>query len=129
MCVDKLNFLNVVKGKDLQALNGGGLIGLAPIPVKGNELKDPMNHGIPGFVAQLKANKGYSEKHAGQFSIYLSNDGTSPGAMSFGGYDLNSFAKADKKDSNITWADIGANEAYWTINSASTKIGGVDIAG
>ena len=65
----------MVKGKDLEALNGGGLIGMAPTPSKDSELKDPMNHGIPGFVSQLKNSKQYSSEHPGQFSIYLSNDG------------------------------------------------------
>jgi hypothetical protein len=58
----------------LQALNGGGLIGLAPIISKDKELTDPLHNGIPGFIAQLKNDKDYVQKHGTQFSIYLSND-------------------------------------------------------
>jgi len=43
--------------------------------------------------------------------------------MSFGGYDLAAFAKAGSKESDVQWADIGANEAYWTMNAASAKFG------
>lgn len=46
-----LAFLDVVKGKDLQALQGGGLIGLAPIQPKADELSKPLESGIAGFVA------------------------------------------------------------------------------
>jgi hypothetical protein len=46
-----LAFLNVVKGKDLESLQGGGLIGLAPIQPKANELEDPLANGIAGFIA------------------------------------------------------------------------------
>jgi hypothetical protein len=31
-CINDLQFLSVVKGKNLGALKGGGLIGLAPVP-------------------------------------------------------------------------------------------------
>jgi len=50
-CLSKFNFLTVVKAADVEALKGGGLIGLAPTPVKGDELKDPMHKGVPGFIA------------------------------------------------------------------------------
>jgi len=63
-CLSKFNFLNVIKGKDLQALNGGGLIGLAPIPGKDKELKDPLNIGIPGFITQLKSDSEYLKDNA-----------------------------------------------------------------
>lgn len=33
-CMDNFSFLTVVKGKDLEALKGSGLIGLAPTPAK-----------------------------------------------------------------------------------------------
>jgi hypothetical protein len=51
--LSKFNFLTVVKAADVEALKGGGLIGLAPTPVSGEEFKDPMHKGVPGFVAQL----------------------------------------------------------------------------
>lgn len=53
-CVDNMAFLAVVKSKDVQSLQGSGLIGLSPSPAKGEELASPMTHGVPGFVAQLK---------------------------------------------------------------------------
>ena len=73
-CIPGFNFLNVVKGKDLEALNGAGLIGLAPIPSKKKEIDDAFNHGIPGFIAQLKHHKEFTDARGAQFSIYLSND-------------------------------------------------------
>jgi hypothetical protein len=48
--------------------------------------------------------------------------------MSFGGYDLNKFAKDGKTDSDIHWADIGSNEAYWTMNAATSNFGKTPIA-
>ena len=97
-CIEGFNFLNVVKGKDLEALNGAGLIGLAPIPSKKKELEDAFDHGIPGFVAQLKHNSEFVDARGHQFSIYLSNDESSPGALSFGGYDLAQYAAAGSTD-------------------------------
>jgi hypothetical protein len=73
-----------------------------------------MNHGVAGFIAQLKANTDFNKEFDQVFSIYLSNDGQSPGDISFGGYDLDKFAK---KGAKITWADQSANEAYWAVNS------------
>jgi hypothetical protein len=127
-CLNGFNFLNVVKGKDLEALNGAGLIGLAPIPSKKKELEDAFNHGIPGFVSQLKHHKEFTEARGAQFSIYLSNDHESPGALQFGGYDLEQFAATGATENSMMWADIGHNEAYWTMNSQDTKLGGSDIA-
>lgn len=126
-CLGKLNFLNVIKGKDLQALQGGGLIGLAPIPAKEKELKDPLNSGIPGFITQLKNDEEYKSKTSPQFSIYLSRNEGEGSAMNFGGYDLSQFAMQGATESSIQWADIGANEAYWTMNAASSKFGAADL--
>jgi len=36
--MSKVNFLTVVAGKDLESLQGAGLIGLAPTPAEGKEL-------------------------------------------------------------------------------------------
>jgi len=49
--MSKVNFLTVVKGKDLESLRGSGLIGLAPTPGEEKELKQPLQNGISGFVA------------------------------------------------------------------------------
>ena len=48
--------------------------------------------------------------------------------MSFGGYDLSSFAKQGKTDKDIIWADIGANEAYWTVNAEAAKLGSATLS-
>ena len=47
--------------------------------------------------------------------------------MSFGGYDLGSYAKQGKSDKDIIWADIGSNEAYWTINAEAANLGAAKI--
>jgi hypothetical protein len=57
-----------------------------------------------------------------QFSIYLSNDETSPGQMTFGGYDLK-YAFDGAKDSDVNWVATAGNEAYWTMNSAAVSLG------
>ena len=50
-----MSFLTVVKAKDISSsLKGSGLVGLSPSPAKESDLKDPMTHGVPGFIAQLK---------------------------------------------------------------------------
>ena len=115
-CMAKFNFLTVVRGKDLESLKGSGLIGMAPTPAQGPDLKDPMNNGVAGFIAQMKANNDFNAEFDQVFSIYLSNDGQSPGDISFGGYDLEKFAKKGKE---IMWADQSANEAYWAVNTAA----------
>jgi hypothetical protein len=108
----------------LQALQGGGLIGLAPIQPKTDELEKPLESGIAGFIAQLKANDKFmkSDKNDPQFSIYLSNDEASPGFMSFGGYDLK-YAKKGAKESDVNWVSTAGNEAYWTMNAGGVSLG------
>lgn len=59
------------------------------------------------------------------FSIYLSNDGKSPGDISFGGYDLERYAK---KNAEVIWADQSSNEAYWTVNTKNVKFGNKVVA-
>lgn len=61
-CLKKFNFLSVVRGKDLESLRGSGLIGIAPTPAKGPDLKDPMNNGVAGFIAQLKNNSDFNKE-------------------------------------------------------------------
>lgn len=87
-CLHNFSFLTVVQSADLSALRGSGLIGLAPTPSKGDEHQDPLNNGVPGFVAQLKQSAEYKKSFDPVFSIYLSNDEVSPGKMTFGGFDL-----------------------------------------
>lgn len=124
-CMAHFNFLTVVRGKDLESLKGSGLIGIAPTPATGPDLKDPMNNGVAGFIAQLKASTDFNKEFDQVFSIYLSNDGKTPGDISFGGYDLDKFAK---KGANIIWADQSANEAYWAVNTANASFGKTVLA-
>ena len=121
-CLHNFGFLTVVQSADLSALRGSGLVGLAPTPSKGEEHTDPLNNGVPGFIAQLKQSKEYKEAYEPMFSIYLSNDEVSPGKMTFGGYDMN-FAKKGASKKDITWADQSANEAYWAVNGKDVQFG------
>jgi len=73
----------------------------------------------------MKANGDFNKEFDQVFSIYLSNDAKSPGDISFGGYDLDKFAKKGK---NIVWADQSSNEAYWALNTANAKFGSVPLA-
>ena len=124
-CMSKFNFLTVVRGKDLESLKGSGLIGIAPTPAKGKDLTDPFNNGVAGFIAQLKTSADFNKEFDQVFSIYLSNDSKSPGDISFGGYDLDKFAKKGK---NLLWVDQSANEAYWAVNTKSASFGDSNLA-
>jgi len=55
------------------------------------------------------------------FSIYLSNDEGVLGDISFGGYDLDKFARKGSKD--IKWVDTASNEMYWTSNLQGVAFG------
>ena len=50
----------------------------------------------------MKTNSDYNKEFDQMFSIYLSNDGKSPGDVTFGGYDLDKYAK---KGAKLIWAD------------------------
>lgn len=80
---------------------------------------------MAGFIAQMRVNKDYNKEFDQMFSIYLSNDEKSPGDISFGGYDLDKYAKKGK---NITWADQSSNEAYWALNTLGSKFGKTILA-
>ena len=123
--MEKFNFLTVIRGKDLESLNGSGLIGIAPTPPGSQQLIDPMNYGVAGFIAQLKVNQEFNKEFDQIFSIYLSNDGLTPGDISFGGFDLDKFAKKDKK---LIWADQSTNEAYWAANGQNISFGKTPLA-
>lgn len=51
-CIKNLSFLTVIKGADLQALRGSGLIGLGPSPDMYNDkpTKD-FHEGATGFIS------------------------------------------------------------------------------
>ena len=51
-CFDNMSFLTVVKAKDISSsLKGSGLVGLSPSPAKDVDLKEPLTHGVPSFIA------------------------------------------------------------------------------
>lgn len=125
--MDNVSFLTVVNSADLSALRGNGLIGLAPTPPHKEEMDDPMHHGVPGFIAQLKNSDSYKKDLMSVFSIYLSNDEQSPGKMTFGGFDM-SLAQKGKTDKDIFWADQSVNEQYWAVNGKSASFGETPIA-
>lgn len=122
-----MSFLTVVNSADLSALRGSGLIGLAPTPPHKEELDDPLQHGVPGFVAQLKNSKAYKDDLMSVFSIYLSNDEKSPGKMTFGGFNME-LAQKGKSEKDIFWADQSVNEQYWAVNGKSASFGQTPLA-
>lgn len=64
-------------------------MGLAPTPEKDPMMvTEPLTHGVPGFIAQLKNNKIFKETFEPVFSIYLSNDPKVKANIIFGGSDL-----------------------------------------
>jgi hypothetical protein len=121
--VDKLKFLTVVKGKDLEALKGSGLIGLAPTPPDAKDLDQSLEKGAPGFIAQLKNSQQYGKDFEPVFSFYLSNDTNDKGKMIFGGMDTKKYAKSGLADTDIFWSKQGENPMYWTVNSNTIKFG------
>ena len=42
--MSKINFLTVTKGKDFEALEGSGFVGLAPTPATKEELENAMTN-------------------------------------------------------------------------------------
>ena len=84
-------------------LKGSGLIGLSPNDHQADEIKMSNQAGVKGFIAQLKDNKDFTDKFDQIFSIYLSNDGESPGKITFGGYDLSFAQKGHQRDKSIFW--------------------------
>ena len=118
-----MSFLTVTMAKDVEALKGSGLVGLSPSPAKAIDLLQPMTHGVPGFVAQLKKSSVYTNSYDKMFSLYLSNDDQVPGKITFGGYDVEKFGKKGLKDKDVTWMDQSRNEQYWGANNRGVKIG------
>jgi hypothetical protein len=103
-CIEELSFLTVVKAKDVSSLQGSGLIGLAPTPPKQDEFKSPLQHGVPGFIAQLAHDKKFNQDFDPVFSFYLSNDVNVKGKMIFGGTDYKKFAKAGLTEKDVFWS-------------------------
>ena len=45
------------------------------------------------------------------------------GKITFGGYDLNKYAKKGLGEKDIFWADQAKNENYWAINNKAVTFG------
>ena len=107
-------------------IKGSGLIGLSPLPAAASTLSNPLE--IPGFLAQLRNSTSYNNDFKQLFSIYLSNDPKVKGKITFGGYDLKSFAKGPKpQDSDVSWLAQAPNLNYWATNCKSVKFGDTTI--
>jgi len=115
--------LTVVKGADLNALRGSGLIGLGPSPEMFTDkpVKD-YKEGATGFIAQLAKSPDFKRDFEPMFSFYLSNDEQSKGRMIFGGYDLK-WAKAGSTPKDIFWAKQSGNTSYWAVNASGVSFG------
>jgi len=50
-CVENMSFLSVISSRDVESLQGSGLIGLSPAPTKDHDLNSPMTNGVPGFIS------------------------------------------------------------------------------
>ena len=122
-CVENLTFLTVVKAKDVESLQGSGLIGLSPSPATQAELNEPFTNGIPSFISQLKNSAKFNADFESIFSIYLSNDPKVKGKVTFGGFDLKNFAKKGSTESDVYWIDQSPNENYWATNSKGVSLG------
>jgi len=118
-----MSFLTVVKAKQIEALKGSGIFGLSPQPAQDEELKDPLNKSVPGFVSQLRNSKKYNDKFNELFSIYLSNDTKKKGKITFGGYDVAKYAKKGLGEKDVFGADQAKNENYWAINNKEVSFG------
>lgn len=123
-----MSFLTVVKAKDIESLKGSGIVGLAPTPATASELETPLKGNVAGFVAQLRNSKKYNDQFKEMFSIYLSNDFESKGKITFGGYDLDKYAKKGSTEKDIFWADQARNEQYWAINNKDVTFGKKKLA-
>jgi len=56
------------------------------------------------------------------FSFYLSKDPAQDGRVTFGGYDVASFAKPGSTDKDIFWSDAIRGERYWTLGMSGVAL-------
>ena len=93
-----------------------GIIGLAP---RSSEAK------LAAFIAQMHTVSSFAQTDAASdgpapltplFSFYLSRTPSEEGMVTFGGYDVERFAKPGLTDKNIFWANIETQEKMWTLN-------------
>lgn len=98
---------------DHEGLKGEGLIGLAPV-------EHISKKKIPGFIQQMKNNPDFTNNFDQMFSIYLSSDSSSPGGITFGGYDLQKYGKSGK---DIHWIPQSDLNTYWAVTSKNVSLG------
>jgi hypothetical protein len=127
-CLSRFAFLSVVKAADVEALKGGGLIGLAPTPATPEQFTDPLHKGVAGFVAQLQNSKEFNAAFEPVFSFYLSNVVSEPGKMLFGGVDYATFAKKGLGAEDVFWAKQSENKMYWAVDNNNVGFGKSTIA-
>lgn len=109
-CLHNGLFLAVKEATDIEKDKFSGIIGLGPKSDVGR---------MPSFIEQVAGlgGVGGEDEIAPVFSIFLSNKDSAPGAISFGGYDLEKYAKAGKGESDIFWAQMAHAQTYfWVMN-------------
>lgn len=57
------------------------------------------------------------------FSIHLGKGDGSQGMLTFGGYDLDKYARSGLTKNDIFWGKTQQNEDYWTLPLESIQIG------
>lgn len=58
------------------------------------------------------------------FSFYLSKSPEEPGSVTFGGYDLQQYAKKGSTDKDIFWSKIIPGEKSWTVSMTGAQLSG-----
>jgi hypothetical protein len=115
--MDGVVFLNVDSASDIDKDQFSGIIGLSPM----SDLSR-----IPAFVEQIGklGGVGGSAEVKPIFSIFLSNSPDRKGRITFGGYDLASFAKTGMKESDVIWTSLAhQTDHFWNINMGQISIG------
>ena len=103
-------FLSVDEATDIDKDKFSGIMGLSP---KSDVAR------IPAFVEQVAdlGGVGGKEEISPLFSIYLSNDPSKKGRVTFGGYNVAQYGKSGSTDKDIFWADLAHQKTYfWTLN-------------
>jgi len=95
-----------------------GIIGLAPGSTEAS---------LGTFLDQVKEINYSSKKDALSplFSFYLSRTPSEDGRVTFGGYDIASFAKPGKTEQDIFWGTTVPYEKYWTLPMSKVSLAGV----
>jgi len=97
-------FLAVDQGNDLDRDKFSGIIGLSPNLVGAKNLN--------GFLNQVQSNKVIDPV----FSFYLTKNEKPGSTLTFGGYNIDKFAKDGLKESDVKWFDSDKeNMQYWSI--------------